>query len=162
MGRDGQLQTSIYDKRDIFISTTQTIRSWVLIFHLRQSMAFSSHNTICPGSFVIWMFCSEGRETFSIQLKQGYLTERLKSTFREFEGWYRDLIKANINSDIPLETAAIFSIWNRVLARCISWLISFAWAYSSCEEREPRITKWKILANSGIRTRYLPLTKRTR
>ena len=27
-------------------------------------------------------------------------------------------------------------IWNRVLARCMSWLISFAWASSSCKERK--------------------------
>ena len=26
--------------------------------------------------------------------------------------------------------------WNRVLARCIAWLISFAWAYWSCACRE--------------------------
>ena len=34
----------------------------------------------------------------------------------------------------------------------MSWLISFARAYSSCEEREHRISNWKILAHSGIRT----------
>ena len=31
-------------------------------------------------------------------------------------------------------------------------LLLFAWAYATCEERKPRITKWKILANNGIRT----------
>ena len=29
--------------------------------------------------------------------------------------------------------------------------MSFAWAYLICDERELRITKWKILAHSGIR-----------
>ena len=43
----------------------------------------------------------------------------------------------------------------------MSWLISFEWAYLTCEERQPRITKRKILAHSGIRTRDLPFTKRT-
>ena len=34
----------------------------------------------------------------------------------------------------------------------MSRLISFAWAYSDCKERKPRITKWKILAHTEIRT----------
>ena len=34
----------------------------------------------------------------------------------------------------------------------MSWSISSAWAYLTCEEREPRITTSKILAHSGIRT----------
>ena len=41
---------------------------------------------------------------------------------------------------------------NRVLARCMSWLISFAWANSSWKERKQRITKWKIIAHSRTRT----------
>ena len=32
------------------------------------------------------------------------------------------------------------------------WLISFAQAKSSCKERKPRITKWKMLAHTGNRT----------
>ena len=39
-----------------------------------------------------------------------------------------------------------FFILNRVLALCLSWLISFTWAYSICKKREARITKWRILA----------------
>ena len=37
----------------------------------------------------------------------------------------------------------------------MSWLILFAWAYSTCSEheREPRITKWKIHTHSGIQPR---------
>ena len=58
------------------------------------------------------------------------------------------LVKADMKSYISLETEAIFfsaeSFLNRVLARSMSWLISFAWAYLTCEEREPRITKWQI------------------
>ena len=54
--------------------------------------------------------------------------------------WSTSLFKANMNSDKPLQTAAIFLyrtfIWNRVLARCMSWLISFLWASSSCKERK--------------------------
>ena len=59
-----------------------------------------------------------------------------------------------MNSYISLETAAIFFLANlfykRVSARSMSWLISFALAYSTCEERGPRIIKWKFLAHSGI------------
>ena len=44
IGRDCQLNTSIYDKRDDSISTSQTFRFWVVIFHLRQLMAFLSLN----------------------------------------------------------------------------------------------------------------------
>ena len=44
IGRDGQLHTSIYDKRDDFISISQTYRSWVAIYQLRPSMASLSHS----------------------------------------------------------------------------------------------------------------------
>ena len=40
IGMDGQLHTSIYDKRDDFNFHITNFRSWVVIFHLRQSMAF--------------------------------------------------------------------------------------------------------------------------
>ena len=44
----------------------------------------------------------------------------------------------------------------------MSWLILFACAYSPCDEREPRITEWKILAHSWIQTLDILRTKRTR
>ena len=44
IGRDSQLHTSIYDKRDVSISTSQTFRSWVVIFHHRRPMACLSLN----------------------------------------------------------------------------------------------------------------------
>ena len=42
IGRDGQLHTSRYDKRDDS-SISPTFRSWVAKFHLRQPMAFLFH-----------------------------------------------------------------------------------------------------------------------
>ena len=42
--------------------------------------------------------------------------------------------------------------YNRVLARCMLWLISFARTNLGCKERKPKITKWKILAHTGTRT----------
>ena len=47
---------------------------------------------------------------------------------------------------------------NRVLIRCMSWLISFSWDYSTCEERKPRITKWKFLSTM----KFEPMTFRFR
>ena len=43
IGRDGQLHTSIYDKRDDF-NFHITFPSWVVVFHLRRPMAFLSLN----------------------------------------------------------------------------------------------------------------------
>ena len=47
------------------------------------------------------------------------------------------ILKADENSDIPLETASRFFFMSNVylkLARSMSWLISFARANSSCED----------------------------
>ena len=42
-------------------------------------------------------------------------------------------------------------IWNRVLARCLSWFISFAWASSSCKERKRDLQNKKIfLLTAGL------------
>ena len=32
----------------------------------------------------------------------------------------------------------------------MSWFISIAWAYATCEEREPRITKWFFSSTLGV------------
>ena len=70
--------------------------------------------------------------------------------------------EAYMNGDIPLEKAAIFfSIKSSSkTGYCLGYVIvdSFAWAYSTCEEHELRITKWKILQ---IWTWYVLLSKRT-
>ena len=66
-----------------------------------------------------------------------------------------------MNSDIPLEMTAIFFnptfIENRQLARCMSCLISFAWAYSSWRVRETIITKKKFLPTAGLELTTLGL-----
>ena len=62
IGRDGQLHTLPSTTSEmISISTSQTFRSWVVIFHLRRPMACY---TIRPGLLLIWMFYSEGQATF--------------------------------------------------------------------------------------------------
>ena len=77
----------------ISISTTQTFRSWVVIFHLPQPMAFFSTYTIHPGLLLGWMFYLRARRLSSKLLKQEYLVKRLKSSFRKFYGRYGDLVQ---------------------------------------------------------------------
>ena len=62
-----------------------------------------------------------------------------------------------MNSDILLRPTAIFCLLNlylnRVLARCTSWLISFAWDCSSCKER-----KWEFQNEKLLNTARFELT----
>ena len=73
--------------------------------------------------------------------------------------------KANMNTCKPYKTAAIF-LSNLYLKQGIGYLYVmvdiFAWASSSCEEREVSENyKMNFFFHSGIRTTNLPLTKRT-
>ena len=95
IGRDGQLHTSIYDKRDDFS------------FHITNFPFLSSNIPSSPayGVFISqliryaracsWYECFILRVRWlsSKLLKQGYLAERLKSSFRKFYGRYGDLIQ---------------------------------------------------------------------
>ena len=95
IGRDGQLHTSIYDKRDDFN------------FHITNFPFLSSNIPSSPayGVFISQLiryaracssyecFILRARRLSSKLLKQGYLVERLKSSFRKFYGRYGDLIQ---------------------------------------------------------------------
>ena len=95
IGRDGQLHTSIYDKRDDFN------------FHITNFPFLSSNIPSSPayGVFISQLiryaracssydcFILRARRLSSKLLKQGYLVERLKSSFGKFYGRYRDLIE---------------------------------------------------------------------
>ena len=95
IGRDGQLHTSIYDKRDDFN------------FHITNFPFLSSNIPSSPayGVFISQLiryarvcssyecFILRARRLSSKLLKQGYLVERLKSSFRKFYGRYGDLIE---------------------------------------------------------------------
>ena len=93
--RDGQLHTSIYDKRDDFnfhitnfpflsINIPSSQAYGVFISQLiRYSRACSSYEC----------FILRARRLSSKLLKQGYLVEHLKSSFRKFYGRYGDLIQ---------------------------------------------------------------------
>ena len=90
IGRDGQLHTSIYDKRDDFN------------FHITNFPFLSSNIPSSPayGVFISQLirysracssyecFILRARRLSSKLLKQGYLAERLKSSFRKFYGRY--------------------------------------------------------------------------
>ena len=94
IGRDGQLHTSIYDKRDDFnlhITNFPSLSSNILsslaygVFIsqlIRYARACSSYEC----------FILRARRLSSRILKQGYPAERLKSSFRKFYG-YGDLIQ---------------------------------------------------------------------
>ena len=94
IGRDGQLHTSIYDKRDDFnfhITNFPFLSSnipsspayGVLSLNIRCARACSSYEC----------FILRAMRLSSELLKQGYLEERLKSSFRKFYGRYGDLIQ---------------------------------------------------------------------
>ena len=78
----------------ISVSTSQTFRSWVVIFNLRQLMEFLyeliRYARACSS---YECFILRARRLSSKLLKQGYLVERLKSSFRKFYGRYGDLIQ---------------------------------------------------------------------
>ena len=91
--RDGQLHTSIYDKRDYFN------------FHITNFPFLSSNIPSSPayGVFISQLirytracssyecFILRARHLYSKLLKQGYLAKRLKSSFRKLYGRYGDL-----------------------------------------------------------------------
>ena len=95
IGRDGQLHTSIYDKRDDFnfhIANFPFLRSniptspayGVFISQLkRYARASSSY-----GCFIL-----RATRLSNKLIEQGYVKERLKSSLRKFYGPYGDLIK---------------------------------------------------------------------
>ena len=95
IGRDGQLHSSIYDKRDEFN------------FHITNFPFLSSNIPTSPsyGVFIsqlIWYaracssygcFILRPTRLSNKFLEQGYFKERLKSSFRKFYGRYGNLIK---------------------------------------------------------------------
>ena len=95
IGRDGQLHTSIYDKGDD------------LNFHITNFPFLSSNIPSSPayGVFISQLiryaracssyecFILRARRLSSKLLKQRYLVERLKSSFRKFYGRYGDLVE---------------------------------------------------------------------
>ena len=95
IGRDGQLHTSIYDKRDDF-NFHITIFSF-LCSNIPSSPAYgvfiSQPIRYARACSSYECFNLRARQLSSKLLKHGYLQERLKSSFRKFYGRYGDLIQ---------------------------------------------------------------------
>ena len=77
----------------ILIFISQTFRSWVVIFHLCRLMSFLSLSFFryARDCSSYDCFILRARRLSSKLLKQGYLVERLKSSFRKFYSRYADL-----------------------------------------------------------------------
>ena len=89
IGRDGQLHTSIYDKRDDFnfhISRYIPSSPAYGVF-ISQLIRYAGACSSCE------CFILRDRRLWSKLLIQGYLVELLKSSFRMFYGRYRYLIQ---------------------------------------------------------------------
>ena len=112
IGRDGQLHTSIYGKRDDFN------------FHITNFPFLGSNIPSSPayGVFIfqllllVWMFHSEGQRLSSKLLKQGYLVDRLKSSFRKFYGRFGVLIQKY--------EASLSRMLNDILTPDQQWLLN--------------------------------------
>ena len=133
IGRDGQLHTSIYDKRDDFnlhITNFPFLSSnipsspayGVFISQLiRYTRACSSYEC----------FILRARRLTCKLLKQGYLVERLKSSFRKFYARYGDLIQQyEVSLSRMLNDILILDqewLLNRSDFSPISWLWSRTW-----------------------------------
>ena len=133
IGMDGQIHTSIYDKRDDFnfhITNFPFLSSNIL-----SSPAYG----VCISQLIRYARACSSYECFILRarrlssklLKQGYLVERLKSSFRKFCGRYGDLIKQYevTLSRMLNDILALDQQWlpNRSDFPQISWPIYRAW-----------------------------------
>ena len=95
IGRDGQLHTSIYDKRDDFsfhITNFSFLSSYILSSPA-YGVFISQLIRYARACFSFECFILRARRLSSKLLKQGYLVERLKSSFWKYNGRYGDLIQ---------------------------------------------------------------------
>ena len=95
IGRDGQLHTSIYDKRDEFYFhiTTFPFQGGNIPYSPAYGVFISKLIRYARACSSYECFILRARRLSSKLLKQGYLVERLKSSFRKFFGRYGDLIQ---------------------------------------------------------------------
>ena len=85
IGRDGQLHTSIYDKRDDFNFHITNLP--LLSSNIPSSPAYGvfylSTYTIRPGLLLVWMFYSEGQATFQEATQTGIPCGTLEIVIQE-------------------------------------------------------------------------------
>ena len=126
-------------KEMILISTSQSFRSWVVIFHLRQPMACSSYEC----------FILRARRLSSKLLKQGYLAECLKSSFRKFYGRYGGSYSAIWN--IPLTNVKWHSDpWPTVTSQPIRLFTNFMTLIPSLTFTDYEWFQWGICHGCGM------------
>ena len=109
IGRDGQLHTSLYDKRDDF--NFHITNFPFLSSNIPSSPAYgvfiSQHDLSCSSQLIRYARACSSYECFILRamrlsnklLGQGYVRERLKSSLRKFYGRYGDLTK---QYEVPL------------------------------------------------------------
>ena len=92
---NGQLFTSIYDKRDFF--DFHITNFWFLSSNIPSSLAYGvfiyQPIRYARACFSYKWFILRTRRLYIKILKQGYLVERLLSSFKKCYGRYRDLIQ---------------------------------------------------------------------
>ena len=93
IGRDGQLHTSIYDKRDDFHITNFPFMSSNIPSSPAYGVFISQFIRYARACSSYECFILRARQLSSPLLKQRYLVECLTSSFRKFSGRYRDLIQ---------------------------------------------------------------------
>ena len=87
--------------------------------------------TVPDGKKSVTRFCQSYRSSpWSHKFNRWWCRRDLKLTWKVIHQWRRQpyFILANL-----------FWIRVHVLARCMTWLISFAWAYQSCADRESSV-----------------------
>ena len=129
----------------ISISTLQTSRSWVVIFHLRRPMAcFSLNIRYARACSLYEYFNLRARRLSSKLFKQGYLVKRLKSSFRNHQ-FFR-VIKIHSNCNFvgllhhPFWLYLVMALWVYVF----NFLNSFLWLRITDEGLEPEMRIWSI------------------
>ena len=151
IGRDGQLHTSIYDKRDDFN------------FHITNFPFLSSNIPSSPayGVFISQLirysracssyecFILRARRLSSKLLKQGYLAERLKSSLRKFYGRYGGSYSAIWS--IPLTNVKWHSDpWPTVTSRPIRLSTNFMTLIPSLTFTDYKWFPWSICNGCGM------------
>ena len=151
--RNDQLHTSIYDKRDDFN------------FHIT-NLPFLSSNISSSPAYCVFIsqviryaracssyecFILRARRLSNKLLKQGYLAERLKSSFRKVYGRYGDLIQQNEVYNVPLTNVKWHSDpWPTVTSQPIRLSINFKTFIPSLTFTDCEWFPWGICNGCGM------------
>ena len=126
IGRDGQLRTSLYDKRDDVNS--HIINFPFLSSNIPSSPAYDVYhltdNTLCQGLFLLWLFFILRATRISYKFfEQVFVSERLKSSLRKLYGRYG--ISSNIIK--PPSPKCYMSFWDMTIYSDILHWSDISW-----------------------------------